>query len=174
MKNNLTELNIRVFVFGTLRKGERLDFYMDGSEERGLYYTKGQLMKSETGSVYIEFKNDTAVTIGELHNVNYYCLQRINHLEAVSIEFPKGYDLGIIPIWKLHKEGEFTFKEEDKCLAFFYRRRNDPVKILSGDYTKHLDPINEIGKYLHKENQRKITEDEIIKYVEEILKDVNF
>jgi gamma-glutamylcyclotransferase (GGCT)/AIG2-like uncharacterized protein YtfP len=174
MKSNLDELNIRVFVFGTLRKGERLAFYMDGGEDKGLYYTRGQLTKAETGSVYIDFKKTDAVTIGELYNVNFFCLQRINHLEAVSTEFPKGYDLGVIPIWKMHKLGEYTFKDEDMTLAFFYRRRNDPVKILSGDYTKHLDPIVQIGKLLGNEKTRKITEDEIIKFVQNILNDVDF
>jgi len=174
MVNNLTELNIKVFVFGTLRIGERLAFYMDGSNFKGLYYTKGQLMKSELGSVYIDFKYDDAVTLGELHTVNYPCLQRINHLEAVSGEFPKGYDLSVIPVWKLDNSGKFTFDEKDKTLAFFYRRRNDPVKILSGDYTKHLDPISQIGKLLSSEKDKLVTEDEIINGVQKLLLDIGY
>jgi len=174
MTNNLNELNIRIFVFGTLLKGQRLAFYMDGGDFKGKYCTKGQLTKAETDSVYIDFKHKDATTLGELYSVNFFCLQRINHLEAVSTEFPKGYDLGIIPVWKINDDGKCSFKDEDKTYAFFYRRRNDPVKILSGDFTKHKDPITEIGKLLDKEKNRKITEDEIIKLVEEILKDVDF
>lgn len=174
MVNNLIELNIKVFVFGTLRKGERLAYYMDGSNCKGLYYTRGQLMKSENGSVYIDFKFPDVVTIGELHEVNYPCLQRINHLEIDPREFPKGYDVSILPIWKLNKEGEYTFNENDKNVALFYRRRNDPVKILSGDYTKHLDPISQIGKLLLNEKEKMITQDDIIDFVKDILKDVDF
>jgi len=174
MIENCNQANIRIFVFGTLRIGERLDFYMDGSKPRGLYYTRGQLMKAENGSVYIDFSFKNAVTIGEFHVVNYYCLQRINHLEAVSGEFPKGYDLSILPIWKLNKSGEFTFADEDKTVAFFYRRRNEPVKILGGDYTLHLDPIKHIGELLRRERDSIVTEEQIIDSIDNLLKDVEF
>ncbi len=174
MVENCNQNNIRIFVFGTLRVGERLDFYMDGSKPCGLYYTNGQLMKAENGSVYIDFSYKSAITIGELHIVNYYCLQRINHLEAVSGEFPKGYDLAILPIWKLHKSGEYTFKDEDLTIAFFYRRRNEPVKILGGDYTLHLDPIKHIGDFLRRESDKFVGEEEIIASVKKLLEDVEF
>jgi len=174
MIENCNQANIRIFVFGTLRIGERLDFYMDGSKPCGLYYTQGQLMKAENGSVYIDFSYKNAVTIGELHVVNFYCLQRINHLEAVSGEFPKGYDLAILPIWRLNKSGEFTFKEEDKTIAFFYRRRNEPVKILGGDYTLHLDPIKHIRELLRLQTEKFVTEEEIIQSVNKLLEDVEF
>jgi len=65
MFNNLHTPNIRVFVFGTLRKGGRLDFYMEGSKFQGMCYTQGQLMKSEIGSAYIDFAPFWPYTKGE-------------------------------------------------------------------------------------------------------------
>ena len=148
MNNKLKSLNIKMFVFGTLRKNERLEFYMEGGNYKGLYYTEGQLMKAENGSVQIDFEHGNIATIGELHYVNFHCLQRINHLEAVSGEFPKGYDLAIIPIWELKEPGKYTFDKTEQTFAFFYRRRERPFKILNGDYTTDFNPVIEIKRYL--------------------------
>lgn len=165
MNNNLTSPNIRLFVFGTLRKGGRLDFYMEGSEFKGMYYTQGQLMKSEMGSAYIEFKYDGAHTIGELYNVNFYCLQRINHLESVSGEFPTGYDIDLIPIWPYDKNKPVDFDESKKELALFYRRRSEPVKIMSGDWVNRTTPIREIEKYLVGKRDANLTENNILEHI---------
>ena len=145
---NWNDKLIRLFVFGTLRKGDRLDYYMDGSEFAGLYYTQGQLMKSEIGSAYIEFEDKNAATLGELHYVNYPSLLRIDHLETRSGEFPKGYDLDLIPVWKYEKEKGYVFDESSKSFAFFYRRRNSPVKVVSGDWVTQTKPIEEIKNFL--------------------------
>lgn len=147
-KNILFEPLIKVFVYGTLRKNQLLEFYMESSEYLGLYYTKGQLMKSENNNVYIDTAYNNAVTIGELYLVNFYCLQRINHLEVFSGTFPNGYELNVTQVWKLEEKGSYTFKDADKNLSFFYKWKNMPTKILTGDYNDDICPIDELQKLL--------------------------
>jgi len=165
MLNNLRGPNIRLFVFGTLRKGGRLDFYMEGSQFQGMCYTRGQLMKSEIGSAYIDFSDENAYTIGELYLVNFYCLLRIDHLESTSGEFPAGYDLDIIPYWPYSASNKIDFAEEKKSYALFYRRRNEPVKIKCGDWINRKKPIEALEKLLVGERDRNLTDDDIINYL---------
>ncbi len=172
--DNTKEFCIRIYVFGTLRKGERLEFYMDDRNYKGLYYTKGQLMKAENGSVYIDFSDKDTVTIGELYEVDFACLQRINHLEAISGEFPKGYDLAVMPVWKQNKEEGYTFNSESKTDAFFYQRRNRPFKILNGDYTADFEPVTEIRKLLNSVLDKKISPVEVLEFYKKKLKNINF
>lgn len=169
MSNNLTKDNIRVFVFGTLRKGGRLDFYMEGSKFEGMYYTRGQLMKSEMGSAYINTKYDEVYTIGELYLVNFACLQRINHLESVSGEFPTGYDIDLIPIWPYRSSEDVDFDQSKKELALYYKRRSEPVKIHSGDWINRTTPIREIEKYLVHNRDKDVTENNIIEHIMDYL-----
>jgi len=170
MHNKKTNF-IKIFVFGTLREGERLEFYMDGSDSQGLYYTQGELMKSELGSAYIEFVGTgNAVTIGELHLINFPALLRIDHLESTSGEFPKGYDLDLIPIWKYDENKAKTFDEKDKTYAFFYKRRNDPVKVNKGDWTKRTKPVEEIQQYIDHYHTENILPADIISYMQDYLK----
>ena len=170
MINNLLIPNIRIFVFGTLRAGGRLDYYMEGTTPLGLHYTRGQLMQSTIGSAYINFDNHEAGTIGEVYNVNYYCLQRINHLESTSGEFPRGYDLDLIPVWSHTDGNEFNFKEDSQTLAFFYRRRNHARPIVGGDWVKRKRPIEEIGKFLESQTEHTIYHSDVIKYMETYFK----
>jgi len=137
---------VKIFVYGTLRKNNSLGFYMEGAKYLGSYYSKGQLMKSENENVYIDFAYNDAVTIGELYIVNFYCLQRINHLEVLSGTFPKGYDLNVMPIWKLTEDKNFIFDEKKAELAFYYRWINSPKKILTGDFNDDFVPIDELEK----------------------------
>jgi gamma-glutamylcyclotransferase (GGCT)/AIG2-like uncharacterized protein YtfP len=168
MEKSVTNCPIKMFVFGTLRKGDRLDYYMDGSKFAGKYYLEGQLMMSELGAAYIDFKEKNVATIGELHYINYPGLQRIDHLESRSGEFPKGYDLSIVPVWKLEKEGEYAFDDKNKEYAFFYRRRDEPIKIKSGDWLKRKQPSDEISKYM-KEHLDNATPDSIINHMKKYL-----
>jgi gamma-glutamylcyclotransferase (GGCT)/AIG2-like uncharacterized protein YtfP len=169
MSNNLTLANIRIFVFGTLRQGGRLDFYMEGSKFQGMYYTRGQLMKSELGSAYIDFKYTEAYTIGELYKVDYYCLLRINHLESVSGEFPTGYDIDLLPIWSYDPKKSVDFNESKKEMALFYRRRSEPLKIHNGDWINRTNPIREIEKFLVAQSNKVVTENEIVNHISEYL-----
>jgi len=169
MLNNLRTPNIRVFVFGTLRKGGRLDFYMEGSQFQGMYYTQGQLMKSEIGSAYIDFTHKNAYTIGELYLVNFYCLLRIDHLESTSGEFPAGYDLDLIPFWPYYVGEEIDFSKEKKSIALFYRRRNEPVKIKCGDWINRKNPIEAMESLLVAERNRNLNQDEIMNKMIEYL-----
>ena len=169
MFNNLHTPNIRVFVFGTLRKGGRLDFYMEGSKFQGMCYTQGQLMKSEIGSAYIDFADGEAYTIGELYLVNFYCLLRINHLESTSGEFPAGYDLDLIPFWPYTKGETCGFSDEKKSTALFYRRRNDPVKIHCGDWINRKKPVESIEQFLVGERNKNLGQNDIIKHITEYL-----
>ncbi|MFN8254424.1 MAG: gamma-glutamylcyclotransferase [Bacteroidales bacterium] len=162
MMDNLNLPNIRIFVFGTLRKDDRLDFYMEGSKFEHMCYTRGQLMLSELGSAYIDFKYQDAYTIGELYHVNYYCLLRINHLESVSAEFPTGYDIDLLPVWPYKPGEKIDFDESKKQMAFFYRRRSEPVKILSGDWVNRKNPIKEIERYLKTAGNKMLSDDQII------------
>jgi gamma-glutamylcyclotransferase (GGCT)/AIG2-like uncharacterized protein YtfP len=161
---SLKTKSIKIFVFGTLRQGGRLDYYMDGSDFMGKYYTEGQLMKSELGSAYIDFSLKNVATLGELHVINFPSLQRIDHLEGKSGEFPKGYDLDIIPVWELKESGNFSFDDATKSYAFFYKRRDMPIKITSGDWIEQPQPIEEIQNYLKKHNGN-VTCDALIDYI---------
>lgn len=169
--DNLVIPNIRIFIFGTLRKGGKFDYYMEGSSPLGLYYTKGQLMESTIGSAYINFDSPTGKTIGELHHVNYYCLQRINHLENTSGEFPKGYDLDLIPVWPYDPDSDNNFSEEDRLLAFFYKRRGStPMAVAGGDWLRKKDTLFEIERILHNETVRTLYHTDVIKHIIQYLK----
>ncbi len=148
MENNLNQHLVRIFVFGTLRQGQRFDFYMGGSVFCGKAYARGQLMMAENGSVYIDVTDHDAYTIGEIYLVDFYSLKAINHLETKSGEFPKGYDLTMIPVWDLDKNPDHNFDLDNAEYSFYYRRRNEPIKIIGGDYSAHHDPVEVIGNYL--------------------------
>jgi len=170
MINNLTEANIPIYVFGTLRKGDRLDFYMEGSKFDKMCYTQGQLMKSELGSAYIDFKDKSAYTIGELYHVNFYCLLRINHLENVSGEFPTGYEIDLLPVWPYHPDVPVDFDESKMKWVLFYKRISEPVKILSGDWIDRKNPIREIERFLNEKKHENIGDDDIIEHIKGYLK----
>ncbi len=149
MTDNFVLPNIRIFVFGTLRKGGKFDYYMENTSPLGVYYTRGQLMESTIGSAYINFDVKDARTLGELYHVNLYCLKRINHLENASGEFPKGYDLDVIPIWIDKGEDKITFNEDEKMMALFYKRRGStPLEVPGGDWLKRKDVMAEIERLL--------------------------
>ncbi len=169
MINNLTDANIPIYVFGTLRKGDRLDFYMEGSKFERMCYTQGQLMKSELGSAYIDFKQKEAYTIGELYHVNFYCLLRINHLENVSGEFPTGYDIDLLPVWTYNPNGPITFDQDKKELVLFYKRISEPVKIPSGDWINRTSPIKEIEKFMMSRKDTEFKKGEFIEHIKEYL-----
>jgi len=168
IKNN-SDFPVKLFVFGTLRKGERLDYYTDGSFFAGKYYTEGQLMISEIGSAYIDFEKKNTATIGELYYMDFSGLLRINHLESTSGEFPKGYDLDITPIWKM-TDTPFNFSGENRSLAFVYKRRNIPLKIKSGDWIKRPKPINEIKKYIEINKHKRINPEDLIFHLNKYLR----
>jgi len=163
MKLNLEVNIIPLFVYGTLMQKQRFSFYLEGTRFIGKFYTKGQLMKAPNDSVYIEKKDEKAITYGELYLVNYFCLQRINHLEALSGEFPVGYELALSRIWLLNINNKITFEQGKEIYAFYYRRKNRPVKILTGNYNDNFDTMEEIKNFLITNKQPK-TED-IIKYM---------
>ena len=167
MKDIMSENLIRLFVYGTLRKGQRLDFYMQGGEFKGYYLTQGQLMKTPNGAVYIDKKYQNVFTIGELYYVNFYCLQRINHLEVISGEFPQGYELNLTKIWPLGESKHLDFDQEKAVVAFYFRRKNYPVKILTGDYSTDFETISEIEIFLQKNQNTKITSEDIINYMKQ-------
>jgi gamma-glutamylcyclotransferase (GGCT)/AIG2-like uncharacterized protein YtfP len=176
MINNFKIPIIRLFVFGTLRVGGRLDYYMEGSSPLGLYYTQGQLMESEIGSAYVDFNDKTAATIGELHQVNYYCLQRIHHLENASGEFPRRYELDLLPIWPYQPfidKGtpleEIAFNEDQKMMALCYRRREDS-KVPNGDWTKVKRVMNELGNFLSTQTDTTPYHHDVVQHISEYLK----
>lgn len=167
MVNNMRIPNIRLFVFGSLRVGGKLDYFMEGSSPLGLYYARGQLMESSMSSAYIDFDIVNTGTIGELHHVNYYCLQRINYLEFTSAEFPKGYELNLIPIWVYEESMDITslnFYEELKSIAFCYRRRENS-RVVSGDWINRKNPIEEIGRFLGRETKKTLYHNDVIKHM---------
>lgn len=168
MENYNSDFTIKLFVFGTLRKGGRLDYYTDGSKFAGKYYTEGQLMLSEIGSAYIDFEVKNTAVIGELYYINYSGLLRINHLESKSGEFPKAYDLDIAPVWKLTGKTN-NFSDKMKSLAFVYKRRNLPIKIHSGDWLKRKNPLLEIKKFITDNNNRAINPEDLIAHIHKYL-----
>lgn len=169
MINNLRIPNIRLFVFGTLRVGGKLDYYMEGSSPLGLYFTRGQLMESPIGSAYIDFHDQEAYTIGELHHVNYYCLQRINHLEITWGEFPQGYELQLVPVWPYYETVTPLFSDEQKTMALCYKRREDS-KVISGDWIKRRDVMEEIGHLLREETEKTIYHNDVVEHLLSYLK----
>ena len=169
MINNNSGFPIKLFVFGTLRKGGRLDYYTDGSRYAGKYYTEGQLMLSENGSAYIDFDIKNTATQGELYYMNFSGLLRINHLESTSGEFPTGYDLDIAPVWEF-KDGINDFSNKTKSFAFVYKRRNSPLKIKSGDWLQRLNPLEEIKRFLNTQVSDKVNPEDLINYLHKYLK----
>ncbi|PID87945.1 MAG: hypothetical protein CSB06_02450 [Bacteroidia bacterium] len=157
---------IKIFVFGTLRKGCRLHYYMDGCVDAGIRYTRGQLMMAVNGNAYIDFSVKDAVTVGELYYTDFSGLLRIDHLESASGEFPKGYDLNLIPI---QKDAKITNNEEDIEYAFVYIYRNKDRKITSGDWALRRRPVEEIRQYLESQNDR--NPESLIRYVQSLKKD---
>lgn len=166
MINNLRIPNIRLFVFGTLRVEGRLDYYMEGSSPLGIYYTQGQLMESANGSAYINFDVTDTGTIGELHHVNYYCLQRINHLEITWNEFPKRYDLSLIPVWSYQGQpvSSLVFPDEPKTMALCYKMR-EASKVESGDWIHRKNVIEAIGAFLKNETTKTLYHNDVTTYV---------
>jgi len=172
MTDNLVIPNIRIFIFGTLRKGGKFEYYMEGSSPLGLYYTRGQLMESTIGSAYINFDIPNGITIGELHHVNYYCLQRVNHLENTSGEFPKGYDLDLLPVWPYNPKGGNSFNEEERLIGFFYKRRGStPLSIPGGDWLNRKNTLAEIERLLRTETDRTLYHTDVINHIINYLKD---
>ncbi len=155
---------VKVFVFGTLRKGQRLDYYMDGSIFEGPYYTEGQLMKSEIGNAYIDFSKKEVATKGELYYMSFPGLLRINHLESRSGEFPKAYDLDLIPVWKDYSE-PYSFNLQNCSHALVYKLRNEPRPIPSGDWTKQFEPLKEIQKFLNQNKTHDIDPEKLIDHL---------
>lgn len=167
-KDLLEKPLIKIFVYGTLLKKQKLGFYMSGGEFLGNYYTRGQLMKSSNDNVYIDTDYYDALTYGELYKVNFYCLQRINHLEVLSGTFPKGYDLDVKEIWPCNENRFPEFEEEKKELAFYYRWKNNSVKILTGNYNDDFDRIEELERTIYEVSGEKI-EEEILKIMKKKL-----
>lgn len=167
MINNLKVPNIRLFVFGTLREGERFDYYMEGSLPKGLHCTRGQLMLSENGSAYIDFERQQSKTIGELHLINYFCLKRINHLESTWGEFPKAYDLDLIPVWPCDLPEEEQLGE-NAIPAFVYKRRA-VTPIPGGDWKRKLNVLDEIGRFCQENNTDEISDTAIIARIRQIM-----
>ncbi len=167
--NNFLKLPvIRIFVYGTLRQQQRLGFYLSGAEYEGRYYTRGQLMKADNGSVYIDFSDTKAITIGEVYYVDFFSLQRINHLEVFSGEFPRGYELNVLPVWKLEGDENKTLEEKNKIYSFFYKIKNYPMKILSGDFSDDFQPIEKLEELL-RQTKGSLGADEIIKEMKQKL-----
>ena len=169
MTNNLVIPNIRLFIFGTLREGCRLDYYMQGSSPHGIYYTKGQLMESSKGSAYIDFSKKESATIGELHHVNYDCLRRIHHLENISGEFPKAYEITLVSVWNYQENDKFEFNKDSKSYAFCYKRK-ESTPIMSGDWKKRKIVLDEIFRLLTEEKNRTLYHNDIIMHMIDFLK----
>ena len=167
MKNNLLDKNIRIFVFGTLRKGGRLDYYMEGSEYLGKFYTRGQLMESPTSSAYIDFEQKDAATIGELYDIDFYCLQRIDHLESNWGEFPKGYEIGLISVWPYNNDRVFSFEPETQKRALVYFMKEAKI-VRSGDWQNKVDVLEQISRILKMDTEEK-DHNQIIHHLEEYL-----
>ncbi len=167
MDSKLKQHLVRIFVFGTLRQGQRFDFYMAGSTYCGKSYARGQLMMAENGSVYIDVNDHNAYTIGEVYLVDFYSLKAINHLETKSGEFPKGYDLTMIPVWDLDKNPDHNFDLANAEYSFYYRRRNEPVKIMGGDYSAYHDPVEVIGNFLHEAEYQALKPQDVVDYMKQ-------
>ncbi len=165
MVNNFIIPNIRLFVFGPLRKGGNIDFFMEGGTPFGLYYTEGQLMRTPSGTYYIDFDKKNVATVGELYHVNYYCLQRINYMSELPQEFPKSYELDITPVWLYEDEQkEFTFDTARSTLALTFRISLRD-KAVGNDWSKNKNIFKEIGRYLQAEKEKTVYYHDLITHL---------
>ena len=120
-------------------------------------------MKAPNNSVYIDKEYKNVATIGELYLVSYFCLQGINHLEALSGEFPVGYELAITRIWPYDENKKIEFPLSENIYAFYFRRKNKPVKIITGDFNDDFDTFDELKDFItHNDN---ITTEEVVKHM---------
>jgi gamma-glutamylcyclotransferase (GGCT)/AIG2-like uncharacterized protein YtfP len=95
-ERNVSARVFPVFVYGSLRKQGRFDYYLiDVAEYVGEYRIDGTLMCMTTGDVYVQKDGSNNYTVGELYHVSHASLQRIFHLENASGAFPKAYELSI-------------------------------------------------------------------------------
>ena len=53
----------------------------------------------------------------------------------------------------------------ENVLGIYYRRRNEPIKIVGGDYKKFQDNVDVIGKFLLDEKKRELNEEDIMEYM---------
>lgn len=95
-EKNVSARVFPVFVYGSLRKQGRFDYYLiDVAEYVGEYRIDGTLTCTASGDVYVQKDGLNNHTVGELYHVSYASLQRIFHLENASGTFPKAYELSV-------------------------------------------------------------------------------
>lgn len=126
------KLQIPVFIYGTLRKNGKFDYFLDEQEFIGDYkFFNFELMQMAGGDVHIKEASADDFVIGELYNVSLSSLLRIDHLENGSGSFPKEYELCLY----IH-DRHSTSNIKD----FFYYRLKKEEKISSGDIMKLNSP----------------------------------
>jgi gamma-glutamylcyclotransferase (GGCT)/AIG2-like uncharacterized protein YtfP len=102
----------RVFVYGTLKKGEGNHHLLENSECLGEGYVKGMLCNIHGLPALVEGNNDVP---GELYSVDGDTLERLDRLEGYSTAVP--LDDCLYDRREVHTYGHFT---RDVKSAFVY------------------------------------------------------
>jgi gamma-glutamylcyclotransferase (GGCT)/AIG2-like uncharacterized protein YtfP len=154
-EKNVSTRVFPVFVYGTLRKKGKFEYYLvDAAEYVGEYYIDGTLMCMTSGDVYVQKDGSNNCTIGELYHVSHASLQRIFHLENASGSFPKAYELSISLVHSMSNPTIsmpalwFSLKKEapaNKSDYFLIKSLLDELKkeLVEGDKDLSKDAVND-------------------------------
>ena len=145
---------IPLFVYGTLRNGERFAFYLEEFARKPCTVVDYCLKENPAGDVYItrvDVGDACSKVHGEIYKVSLACLRRINHLENASGSFPKGYELAVL---------DGRDEKGVAVHALYFRLKQESKIVRSGDY-KRLDLLDFIEKYLAT-NTAQLTDENLI------------
>lgn len=114
-----------LWVYGTLRGGQRFNYYLMGCSDRvDEYRMNGTLMLTGSGDVFVRKGSADAEekVMGELFHISLVGLMRIFHLENKSGSFPKAYDLDVSEVFNVKtgkSEAALWFRRwEEKPLGY--------------------------------------------------------
>lgn len=153
--NNSSARVFPVFVYGSLRRNGKFDYYLtDVAEYVGDYRIDGTLMCMTSGDVFVQEDGSNHHTVGELYHVSYTSLRRIFHLENGAGTFPKAYELSVslvhsqsnpavsLPaLWfSLKKEGPTNTRDYFEIKPLLEVLEKDLVK---GDKELSKDAVND-------------------------------
>ena len=129
-----------LWVYGTLRTGQRFHYYLvDCSARVGEYRMDGTLMQKPNGDVFLRKDGSMQNTAGELYRVSIAGLLRIFHLENQSGSFPKSYDLAVSRV--------FDSATDKTGIALWFRRKEEEP-IPCSDITKHKTLFEELVEFI--------------------------
>ena len=164
MKNKLdgTQLSnavIPLWVYGSLRNGQKFDFYlMGGAHKIGDYNFKGAIIETELGDWHLDISFKDEIAKGELYCIDICCLLRIFHLENESGSFRKKYELYAAKV---------TSKDGNKCVPALYFDIKRKKKIDGGDVSTRKNTMTKLMEFL--KDNKNTTLDNMEKFIDELI-----